>query len=213
MNEHNHLIIEYPDFIEENGNKKVKCKNLGEKFAFINSFIFDYLKEYHIPVAYIKSDEQHNLHFHKHHKFPFSVKILNIADKRISRIFSVKETSHLNIPILEYHYGNGKDTCISENHLISFDICTADEIRIINRICSKVNAVLRSFFERRNANIVEISCYFGRTDDKIWLVDDFTPRSMKVIPVSDSHNVEPYKFTTSVEIKRYTDFLYNLMSA
>jgi phosphoribosylaminoimidazole-succinocarboxamide synthase len=212
MNEHNHLIVEYPDFIEENGNKRIKCKNLGEKFAFINSFIFDYLKEYHIPVAFIKNDS-HGLHFHKYQKFPFSVKILNSADKRISKVFSIKESTPLNIPILEYHYGTSKDSCISENHLISFDICSNEDIRIINRICSKVNAVLRSFFERRNSNLVEISCYFGKSEDKIWLVDDFTPRSLKVLPLENGHNIDPYKFATSIEIKRYTDFLHNLMSA
>jgi phosphoribosylaminoimidazole-succinocarboxamide synthase len=212
MNEHNHLIVDYPDFIEENGHKKIKCKNLGEKFAFINSFVFDYLKEYHIPVAFIKTDGNHNLHFHKYQKFPFSVKILNIADKRISKIFSVKETTPLNIPIFEYHYGTGKDSCISENHLISFDICSNDDLRLINRICSKVNAVLRSYFERRNANLVEITCYFGKTDEKIWLVDDFTPKGMKILPFNNENNIDPYKFATSIEIKRYTDFLYNLMS-
>jgi phosphoribosylaminoimidazole-succinocarboxamide synthase len=212
MNEQNHLIIEYPDFIEENGNKKIKCKNIGEKFGYINSFIFDYLKEYHIPVAYIKSGHKNLLHFHKYEKFPFSVKILNIADRRVSKIFSVKEGSQLNIPILEYHYGTSRDSCISENHLISFEICTNEEIRLINRICSKVNAVLRSFFERRNATLIETSCYFGKTDDKIWVVDDFTPKSLKVMS-NDGVNIDPHKFTTANEIKKYTDYLYNLMSA
>jgi phosphoribosylaminoimidazole-succinocarboxamide synthase len=211
MNEHNHLIIEYHDFIQENGNK-IKCKNLGEKFAFINSFIFDYLKEYFIPVAYIKTEPKGHLHFLKHQKFPFSVKILNVADKRIAKIFSVKEGSNLNIPILEYHYGTAKDSCISDNHLISFDICTNEDIRIINRICSKVNAVLRSYFERRNGSLIEISCYFGKSEDKIFLVDDFTPRSMKVVPLNNDLNIDPHRFATSSDIKKYTDFLYNMMS-
>jgi phosphoribosylaminoimidazole-succinocarboxamide synthase len=212
MNELNHLIIEYPDFIEESSNKKVKCKNLGEKFAFINSFIFDYLKEYHIPVAFIKPQNKNSLWFYRYHKFPFSVKILNTADKRISRIFTVKENSPLNIPIFEYHLGPGKDNCISENHLTSFEICSNEDLRLINRICSKINAVLRSFFERRNASLVELSCFFGKTDDKLWLVDDFTPRSLKVIPVNNDHMIDPYKFSTSAEIKKYTDYLHNIMS-
>jgi phosphoribosylaminoimidazole-succinocarboxamide synthase len=212
MNEHNHYLVEYPDFIEENHNKKVKCKNLGEKFAFINSFIFDYLKEYHIPTAFIKTQDKASLLFYKYSRFPFSVRILNNADKRIARIFSVKEHSLLNIPVFEYHYGSGKDSCISENHLISFDVCSNEDIKIINRICSKVNAVLKSFFERRNASLVEITCYFGKTEDKIWVVDDFTPKSLKVLPLTDGNELDPYKFSTSLEIKKYTDYLHHLMS-
>jgi len=213
MNEQNHLIVEYPDFVEENGHKKVKCKNLGEKFAYINSFIFDYLKEYHIPVGFIRQQNKNSLSFHKYHKFPFSVKVLNTADKRIARIFSVKEHVPLNIPIFEYHYGTSRDSCISENHLISFDVCSNEDLRVINRICSKINAVLKSFFERRGAVLIETSCYFGKSDDKILLVDDFTPKSMKVIPLSDNSSVDPFKFSTAAEIKKYTDYLHNLMSA
>jgi len=211
--EKNHLLIEYPDFVEENGNKRIKCKNLGVKFAFINSFIFDYLKEYHIPVAFLRAENRNSLSFYPFSKFPFSTRIMNHTDKRISKIFSVRENSPLAIPIFEYHYGVLKDSCISENHLISFNVCSNEDLKLINRICSKINAVLKSFFERRNASLIEISCYFGKWEDKIVLVDDFTPRSLKVIPVNNDQNIDPFRFSTSSEIKKYTDYLHNLMSA
>jgi phosphoribosylaminoimidazole-succinocarboxamide synthase len=213
MNEQDTIVIEYPDYIEENSSKKIKCKNLGEKFAHINSFIFDYLKGYHIPVAFLKPGGHTALLFHKYDKFPFSVKILNTADKRIARIFSVKESTPLNIPIFEYHYGNGRDSCISENHLLSFDICSMEDLKLVNRICSKVNAVLKSFFERRNSSLIEITCYFGKSDDKVMVIDDFTPKSLKVMPVGEDHNLDPHKFSSANEIKKYTDYLFNLTSS
>ena len=207
------LTVEYADFYQSNG-KKVKVKNLGEKFASINSFFFDYLKEYHIPAAFIKTYDKKILKFIKHNRFPFSIKILNIADKRTAKIFSRKEGDLLTLPVFEIHYGNGKDSLISESHVIAFDLCSNEDLKIINRICSKVNAVLRSFFERRGYLLAEATCSFGKIDEKIYLVDDFTPQSLKVIPLNkDNKEIDPYKFSTSAEIRHYTDHLFNMMSA
>jgi len=205
-------VIEYHDYYC-NGNGKIKCKNLGEKFASINSYFLDYLREYHIPGAFLKLEGKNTLLFQKYDKFPFSVRILNIIDKRTGRIFNKKELDPLVLPLFELHHGSGKDSLISESHLIAFDLCTIDEIKTINRICSKINAVLKSFFERRNSLLAEVTCSFGKNEDKIFLVDDFTPPSMKVIPLTrENHFIDPYKFGTASEIKQYTDHLINLMS-
>ena len=206
-------LVEYHDYYPSYGNDKVKCKNLGEKFASINSYFLEYLREYHIPGAFIKLEEKNSLLFQKHEKFPFSVKILNIIDKRTARIFDKKEFETLGLPLFELHYGKGKDSLISESHLIAFDLCGIEDIKIINRICSKINAVLKSFFERRNSLLAEVTCFFGKNQDKIFLIDDFTPASMKIIPLNkENHTIDPYKFGTAAEIKQYTDHLFNLMS-
>ncbi len=205
-------IIEYHDYYS-NGNGKIKCKNLGEKFASINSYFLEYLKEYHIPGAFIKLEGKNSLLFQKHDKFQFSVRILNIIDTRTARVFDKKEFDPLVLPLFELHHGNGKDSLISESHLIAFDLCNIEEIKIINRICSKINAVLKSFFERRNSQLAEVTCYFGKNEDKIFLINEFTPSSLKVIPfIKDNNFIDPYKFATASEIKQYTDHLFNLMS-
>jgi phosphoribosylaminoimidazole-succinocarboxamide synthase len=214
QNNHSDNMVEYHDYYLDSNNNKVKCKNLGEKFASINSYFLDYLKEYHIPGAFLKLENKNSLIFQKYDKFPFSVRILNLIDKRTARIFNKKEFETLILPLFELHYGKGKDALISESHLIAFDLCSLEEIKVINRICSKINAVLKSFFERRNSFLAEVTCYFGKNEDKIFVIDDFTPSSMKVVPVNrDNHFIDPYKFGTSSEIKQYTDHLFNLMSA
>ncbi len=214
FDEKDYFILEYFDFINSNGDKKVKIKNLGEKFAFINSFFFDYLKEYHIPAAFVRNHDKNSLKFIKHKRFPFGIKILNIIDKRTAKIFGHKEGEILNLPIFELHYGNGKDSMIAESHLITFDLCSIEELKIINRICSKINAVLKSYFERRGYLLAEATCHFGKNEDKIFVVDDFTPQSLKIIPINKTEkSIDPYKFSTSSEIKHYTDHLFNMMSA
>jgi phosphoribosylaminoimidazole-succinocarboxamide synthase len=210
----NYLLVEYPDFIEDSKNNRIRVKGIGEKFASVNSFFLDYLKEYHIPVAFIKNESKNSLKFLKYQKFPFYVKIFNAADKRTAKIFNIKECEPLNLPVFEFHFGNGKDSIISESHLISFDLCTYEELKLINRICSKVNAVLKSYFERRGVLLAELDCCFGKADEKIYIIEDFTPKSIKVIPNQpDNKFVDPYKISTPAQLKRYTEQIFNMSSS
>jgi hypothetical protein len=123
----------------------------------------------------------------------------------------VKVGSQLQLPIFEYHFGDSKDSLVSESHLISFNFCTYDELKFINRLCTKLNAILKSFFERRNALLVELTCIFGKFDGKINLVGDFSPFSFKVIGNENTGNLpDPYMNETPAQVKKYTDYLLNL---
>ncbi|MDR3611766.1 MAG: phosphoribosylaminoimidazolesuccinocarboxamide synthase [Ignavibacteriaceae bacterium] len=213
-NNHPCQMVEYHDSFTDLNNNKIKSKNMGEKFAFINSFFLDYLKEYHIPSSFLKLENKNQLIYQKHDRYPFSIRILNIIDKRTASIFKKHEFDFLVLPVFEFHYGIGKDTLITENHLITFDLCSIEDIKTINRICSKINAVLKSFFERRNLHLAEVTCHFAKIDDRLFIVDDFTPASLKIIPLNkEAQYIDPYKFGTSSDIKRYTDHLFNLLSS
>ena len=214
LDDQNYLLLEYPDYLTNGGTKKVKVKDLGMKFASINSFFMDYLKEYHIPAAFIKAQDKKSLKFIMHERLPFIVKILNLIDKRTAKIFSKKEGHPLKLPIFEYHCGTGRETLVSESHLVTFDMCSIEDLKLINRICSKVNAVLKSFFERRGEILAEVNCLFGKSENKIYLVDDFTPKSLKIMPQNgDNKSISPYKFDTPATIRKYTDHLFNVMSS
>ena len=213
LDDQNYTLLKYPDYIVADNNRKVKVKDLGSKFASINAFFFDYLKEYHIPISFLKTQNNSSLKFVKHERFPFFIKILNVIDKRTAKVFGRKQGDSLNLPVFEIHFLNGKESLVTESHLITFDICTSEDIKLMNRICSKVNAVLKFYFERRNALLSEVVCFFGKSEDKIFLVDDFTPASIKIIPQNTEGKwVDPYNLNSSADIRKYTDFLLNMTS-
>ncbi len=213
LDEIGYSLLEYNDIYSENGIKKFKIKNLGEKFATINSHFLEYLKAYHIPAGFLKLQGKKSLRFVKHKRLPFSVKLINLINKRTARLFHKKENEILSLPITEFHFGTAKETLITESHLLAFDFCTIEELRIINRVCSKVNAVLKSFFERRNELLAEVTCWFGKAGNKLYVVDDFTPKSLRVIPANNQGKwVNPYKLATSNDVKKYTDHIIKLMS-
>jgi phosphoribosylaminoimidazole-succinocarboxamide synthase len=210
----NYQIVEFLDIFNLNNQKKTRIKDLGQKVASLHSVFFDYLKEFHIPIAYIKKEETNSLKFVKYENLNFSVKILNCADKRTAKIFSLKEGSSLELPVFELHYGNQKESMISESHLITFNLCSTEELKMINRICSKINAVLRSFFERRNFTLAELSCRFGKFEGKVYMTGNFSPDSLKVFPVNEDLKwKDPYKLLTSAHIKGYTDQLIKIISS
>ncbi|MCU0343962.1 MAG: hypothetical protein MUF28_09085 [Ignavibacterium sp.] len=213
FDEGNYQMIEYLDSFLINDSKKVKIKDLGKKVASTNAFFFDYLKEYHIPTTFLRKDGNAALKFSTARELPFRIKILNSADKRNSKIFGIKEGAELNLPVFEFHYGYGKESIISESHLIAFDLCNPEDMKLITRICSKINAVLKSFFERRNEFLAEVCCHFGIHEDKVFLIGDFSPASIKIFPKEDSGKwINPYKLASAAEVKKYTDHLFNIAS-
>lgn len=210
----NYQILEFLDIFHINSIKKTKVKDLGQKVTTLHTVFFDYLKEFHIPIAFVKKENENSLKFVKFENLNFSVKMLNSADKRTAKIFSLKEGWQLELPIFELHYGNGKESIISESHLIAFNLCSMEDLKMINRICSKINAVLKSFFERRNFILAELSCTFGKFDGKVFMTGNFSPDSLKVFTANeDSKWKDPYKLLTAAHIKGYTDQLIKIISA
>jgi len=203
-------LIEYNDFYFTPKNVKVAAKKYGEKSALLNSYFFEYLKGYNIPIAFAKKADKGSLQFLKYKEFTFRVKILNSADVRTSKIFSIKPGSPLELPIQEYHFGDSKESVITESHIISFNLCSYDELKIINRLCSKINAIVKSFFERRSVSLVELTCTFGKFDGKIYLIGDFSPLSIKVVSSKLAEKLDPYKIETFAQMKKYTDYLIKL---
>ena len=213
FDEGNYQLIEYLDNYQIADGKKVKVKEIGKKIALTNAFFFDYLKEYHIPTAFLRKDGENSLKFSTYQEYPFRIKILNSADKRNSKIFGMKEGSELNLPIFEFHYGCSKESMISESHLIAFDLCNPEDMKLITRICSKINAVLKSFFERRNETLAEVCCHFGKYEEKVFLIGDFSPASLKIFPKDESVKwTNPYKLSSAAEVKKYTEHLFNIAS-
>jgi phosphoribosylaminoimidazole-succinocarboxamide synthase len=204
-------LAEYHDYFINQKNKKNTSKNLGEKTASLNRYFFEYIKGYNIPCAFIKKVSKKSLQFLNFDEFPFRIKIINSADARTAKIFSIKPNSLLQLPIIEYHFGDSKDSVITESHVISFDLCTYDEVKIINRLCSKINAIVKSFFERRSLSLLELTCRFGKFESKIYLVDDFSPQSIKISSnKSEDKLPDPFKIETAAQMYKYSNFLLKL---
>ena len=61
--------------------------------------------------------------------------------------------------------------------------------------------------------MAELSCTFGKSEDKILLTGEFSPTSLKIFPIDEAVKwTNPYKLTKALDVKKYTDHLYNIAS-
>jgi len=206
----NLLSLNYGEIITLTGKKTVRIKNINLKFIKINSFFFDFLKGYNLPSGFINLTEGKNMIFQGHTVFPFYIKVLNIIDRRGAKVFGRSEGETLPLPVYELHYGAEKESLTNESQLVSLDMCSVEDLKMMFRIASKVNVVLKSFFERRSSVLAEVKCFFGKQDERIFLVNDFSPQGVKVFAAGEGAKAfNPYKLNNSESIKTYTDYLLN----
>jgi len=88
----------------------------------------------------------------------------------------------MEYPVLEYYLKNDElhDPMINEYHAYAFGYATPDETKAINRIASKVNAILKSFFDRRNLVLVDFKLEFGKRGGEIFLADEISPDTCRI---------------------------------
>jgi phosphoribosylaminoimidazole-succinocarboxamide synthase len=100
---------------------------------------------------------------------PVEILIHNIKNKNFSKRFGIEEGKELPNPVIEYYYKNNSDhkAMMNNSHIMALDIATTEELKIIERLISKINAVLKSFYLRRQLEVVDIKLELGRLKNKI----------------------------------------------
>ncbi|MBA4251371.1 MAG: hypothetical protein C0425_08900 [Chlorobiaceae bacterium] len=210
IKEKNFIKKIYTDFIHIGDSSKFKTKNLGENFTKLNVFFFEYINEYNIPNGYLEHIDKNSVKLSNHENFSFYIKINNVVNKNLAKTFSKKEYDTLYIPILET-YISEQNNLINDNHIACFDLAPLADFKVMNRICTKLNVVLKSFFERRNLIFAELNCFFGKYQDKIFLIGDFSPLSLKVFDPSKLKDLNPYKLNSAQALKNYSDYLMDVI--
>lgn len=169
------LIMEF-----KNGGSEVKKKektNLAAIKNDISSYLFEYLEGFQVSTHFLKQSSEREMTVKRLEIIPITVKIFNVAHGSIPKRFGVKEGAPLTFPIIEHYYKNDGAgfPWLNEFHAYAFTLATPDEFRIVNRLASKVNAVLRSLCERRNLILALTSLEFGRYKGRILLGDELSP--------------------------------------
>lgn len=222
MNQHNYKDFkdgkistrEFTDIVQTDKKTRFRSKNIGELNAKINSFFLGYVQQFNIPVPLFEYQSPNVISHQTLELFPFGLKVLNVYDKKNSRIFLKKELEVLQVPLYEFYVGEFLEHFVGENHISSLELSTAIEIKMIQRIASKANAVLKSFFERRNITLMELNLLFGKSEDKIFLIGDFSPIKLKLLSESlINQSINPYKISSSQLLKKYSEIIYEQINS
>ncbi|HLF14436.1 MAG TPA: phosphoribosylaminoimidazolesuccinocarboxamide synthase [Bacteroidota bacterium] len=159
----------------------------------ISSYLFEYLRGFHVPTHYVGPRPGAEMLVKFADPIPLIVRVFNVPEAGWSDRFGTAATERLEFPVIEHYLaGNGAAlTWINEYHLYAFNLVKPEEFRQVNRLASKVNAVLRGLCERRELALGDTGMTFGRYNNQVILTGELSPvtcRFLEASPVNRKGN-------------------------
>jgi phosphoribosylaminoimidazole-succinocarboxamide synthase len=207
LDDSDQLIQEFKDdaaIFERTKAEVIKGKGIINKD--ISAYLFEYLEGFHIPTHFVKDLGGREMLIRRLEMIPVEVVMRNIAAGNLCERYGLEKGKELNSPIMEFYLKNDErhDPMINQTHIVAFQLATMDEVRIIERMTSKINAVLKSFFLRRNLSLVDFKLEFGRHKNKILLGDEVSLDTCRIWDVSPETKQNKERFGIDQRIAENT---------
>ena len=202
----------YPSILTKD-KKKFRYKTLAEDFATVNQFFFEYLNTFNIPTAFVAKTDEKTLRFTSHDIMPFYIRVVNYIEPRLAEILGKSVWDPYAIPVLEYFTAAPSEEMITQNHIVAAGLAEVESLKTMGRLCTKINAVLKSYFERREFALISFDCYFGKSADKLFLCGEFDPFHVRLIGKNDmSSATEKIMIPSkSAELKKLSEDLLTII--
>jgi phosphoribosylaminoimidazole-succinocarboxamide synthase len=181
------------DSFSPDGKKKAKVKNKGTLNNQISSYLFEYLQGFHIPTHFVQQLSDSEMLVKRLEIIPFNVVVRNAVSGSLSECYGMKEGLDLLHPIFQQYLrvDHLRAPLLNEYHSLAMGLATPEELKLINRMASKVNVVLKSFFVRRNLKLIDLTLRFGRHDGQILVGDEISPDSCRFWDSKTNKKLDP----------------------
>lgn len=177
------VIVEFKDDATAfDGAKKGAIAGKGEYNCQISTVLFQYLESYQVPTHFIQRLSEREMLTKRVEIIQVEAVMRNIAAGSLVKRLAFPEGKTLDYPIFETYYKNDQlgDPLINEHHAFALGIAKPEEIRALHRMTAKINAILKSFFERRGLLLVDFKLEFGRSGGDIILADEISPDTCRI---------------------------------
>lgn len=172
------VLVDYKDDATAfNGLKKGTISGKGVVNNRMSNHMFKIMEANGIPTHLIEQLSDRETLVKKVQIVPLEVIIRNIAAGSMSKRLGIPEGTALKCPVLEYSYKNDDlgDPMINDYHALAMGLCTADELKAIAEMASKVNEIMLEYFKKLNIDLVDFKIEFGRYKGQIILADEISP--------------------------------------
>jgi phosphoribosylaminoimidazole-succinocarboxamide synthase len=176
--------------------QSVAIKNRKKLACDVSAVLFKYVASYHIATHFVESKEPGEMTVQRLDMIPAEFLIWNVATGSLCKRYGIAEGTDLNYPVLECYRKDEKlkYPLLTMDHLHAFGHATPDETATIDRLVRKINAVLKSYFERRHLKLISVRLEFGRKGDQIVLADEMTPETCILWDSSETDQPAKAKF-------------------
>jgi len=142
----------------------------------ISSYLFEYLKGFHVSTHFVGAREGVEMLVKFAEPIPLMVKVFNAAEENWPERFGPGATGRMELPVIEHYLvaSGGPPVWVNEYHLYAFNLLKPDEFKQVNRLASKVNAVLRGLSDRRDLFLAGIQLSYGRYNNQVILTGELS---------------------------------------
>ncbi|MEE2695223.1 MAG: phosphoribosylaminoimidazolesuccinocarboxamide synthase [Pseudomonadota bacterium] len=213
-------LIQYfkDDATAFNNKKKAQIPGKGVLNNFISELIMTRLKEINIPTHFLKRINMREQLIKKLEIIPIEVVVRNIATGSLVKRLGIKEGKVLSRPIIEFYLKNDKldDPIISEEHIVTFEWATPNELEEIISLSTRINDFLTGYFFSQNIRLVDFKLEFGRhwrnDEVSIILADEISPDNCRLWDLNTNKKLDKDRFRHDLGDvdKAYKEVAYRL---
>ncbi len=205
-NQSDQVVVEFLDTLPpEPGKKKSTVTGKGAINNAVSAFLFEYLESYNVPSHFIKTLDDKSFLARRLEMIPILIVVHDVASLELAERLGIEEGTVLDFPVVEMYYKDKKRTLpmINEYHAYALGLCDRKEMTNISRIATKVNAVLKSFFDRKKLKLVRFQMEFGRFQSQIMLGDEVSLDTFTLWAVNETGQLEKLPASKKKDINFY----------
>lgn len=172
------VILEFKEYaFDKKNNKKKKIKGKGITNTAISINLFEYLNSYNVQNHFISQLSENEITVKNLEIIPIEVLIRNYATGNFCKKFNFKEGDKLSSPVLEFYLKDDKlkKPLMSESVIFALNLASKEEVMIIKKLATKINAILKPYFERRDLKLINLRLEFGRFNGSLYVADEISP--------------------------------------
>jgi len=175
--------VEYKDDATAfNGLKKGSIQDKGYYNNQISARLFTYLKEQGVDNHFVELKGEREQLVQAVEIIPIEVIARNIAAGSLAERLGLAEGTSLKRPVLEFCYKSDElgDPMINQYHIFAIDLCSPEELKVIEEISWRVNELLQARLDRAGLILVDYKLEFGRHQGRVLLADEISPDTCRL---------------------------------
>ena len=178
------LWIEFKDDLTAfNAEKKGSFEGKGALNLKISTFIYNFLEKQGIATHLIEVLSDKDWIVEKTEIIPLEVVIRNKAAGSICKRLGIEKGNPFDTPLFEVFYKKDElgDPLLTREHVDLLNLCKDEDYEDIKELSSKVNNLLRSFFDEIGIDLIDFKMEFGKNSkEKVLLCDEISPDSCRL---------------------------------
>jgi len=205
-NQSDQVIVAFND-VPAGRSKKKDLPDVAATNNGVSSYLFEYLESYNVPTYFVRKLDDKSFLAKKSEYIPIIVSIYNVASKSLAERFDIEEGKLLEFPIVEMYFKDEKQSnpMINEYHAYALGICERKEMTSVVRIATKVNAVLKSFFDRKKIKLINFQLQFSRLNNQILLADELSLDTINLWKIEENGSFKKYPEGNAKDSKAYRE--------